>query len=336
MKKLVLKGTALQRGQTHGEQMRNEIHEVLDYYRSRFLSNRDKLQSHVDQLMAKVELLGKDYKEEMDGIASSANVDPFWIYCINARSELMSSPVASSPMECSTVSFPKNGLLGQNWDWAEALEGKLALADITLENGHRFFTMTEPGMLAKIGMNDSGLGVCLNILPARKKLTGLPVHILLRALLECRSVEEAKTLIQIHGAGKASHVLVADSTQTVAVELAPDQPWFQNTQEDWYLHTNHYLQQGQAQPTTTRECTETRLKTLHERLLYKPESSLSNIRQLLDINEKPFPILRPYAWHELTGNGGTLVTMLLDLNKKEMLLREGFDSQNGFDRYSFS
>ena len=330
MKKLLLKGTARQRGQIHGEQMRDEIHEVLDYYRSRFLSDRDRLEAHVDLLMAKVQRLGRDYKEEMDAIAASANLDPFWIYCINARSELMSSPI-----ECSTISFPKRGLLGQNWDWAEALEGKLALADIMLENGHRFFTMTEPGMLAKIGMNQVGLGVCLNILPANQKLTGLPVHILLRALLECQSLVQAKTMIAQHGEGKASHVLVADSAQAVAAELAPEQPWFQDTSNDWYLHTNHYLEEGQAQPTSTRECTETRLKILQQQLLYNPELSLKNMRQLLDISEKPYPLLRPYAWHDLTGNGGTLVTMLLDLNKKEMLLREGFDSQKGFDRYSF-
>ncbi len=111
--------------------------------------------------------------------------------------------------------------------------------------------------------------------------------------------------------------------------------WFQSTDIDRYLHTNHYLALGQAQPTSTLECTETRLKILQEQLLYKPELTLNSIRQLLDINEESYPTLKPYGWHDLTGNGGTLVTMLLDLNKKEMQLREGFDSQNEFHRHSF-
>ena len=331
MKKLVLNGSAKNRGHIHGEQMREEISEVLAYYRSRFLKDRKRLESHVDLLMQKVLSFRPHYKEEMDAIAAAASVEPFWIYCINARSELMSSPI-----ECSSVAFPKQGLVGQNWDWAAALEGNLALADIELENGHRFLTMTEPGMLAKIGMNSAGLGVCLNILPAHQKLTGLPVHILLRALLESQSLEEARSLIEEHGAGKASHVMVADQTETLAVELAPDQPWFQSTEQDTYLHTNHYLQSDQAQPTSSKPCTETRLKRLQEALLYNPELNLKTMRQLLDNNEKPFPVLRPYSYHELTGNGGTLVTLMMDLSKRQMLLREGFDPELGFESYSLA
>ncbi|WP_062267533.1 C45 family autoproteolytic acyltransferase/hydolase [Endozoicomonas arenosclerae] len=331
MKKLVLSGSAKNRGHIHGEGMRNEISEVLDYYRSRFLKNRERLESHVDLLMQKVLSFRPHYKEEMDAIAAAAGVEPFWIYCINARSELMSSPV-----ECSSVAFPKQGLVGQNWDWAQALEGNLALAEIELENGHRFLTMTEPGMLAKIGMNSAGLGVCLNILPASQKLTGLPVHILLRALLESQTLQEARSLIEEHGAGKASHVMVADEHETLAVELAPDQPWFQSTDQAVYLHTNHYLQPGQAQPTASKPCTETRLKRLQDALLYNPELNLKTMRQLLDNNEKPFPVLRPYSYHELTGNGGTLVTLMMDLGKRQMLLREGFDSELDFDSYDLA
>ncbi len=330
MKKLVLNGSARNRGRIHGEQMREEISEVLDYYRSRFLKDRERLQSHLDLLMQKVLSFRPHYKEEMDAIAEAAGVEPFWIYCMNARSELMSSPI-----ECSSVAFPGQGLIGQNWDWAEALAGHLALADIELENGHRLLTMTEPGMLAKIGMNSAGLGVCLNILPATQKLTGLPVHILLRALLESQSLQEARSLIRTNGAGKASHIIVADKNETIAVELAPDEPWFQSTEQDTYLHTNHYFQSGQAQPTSSKPCTETRLKRLQDELLYNPELNLKTMRQLLDNNEKPFPVLRPYSYHELTGNAGTLVTLMMDLGKRQMLLREGHDPEQGFESYCF-
>ncbi|KEI70304.1 C45 family autoproteolytic acyltransferase/hydolase [Endozoicomonas elysicola] len=331
MKKLLLKGSAKDRGHLHGELMREEIHTVLDYYRSRFLADRAKLQSHVDLLMQQLIAFRPEYQVEMDAIAKASGVEPFWIYCINARSELMSSPV---PTECSSIAFPQQGLIGQNWDWAQALEGQLALVDIELESGHRLLTMTEPGMLAKIGMNSAGLGVCLNILPANQKLTGLPVHFLLRALLECQTLQEAKAMIKIHGAGKASHVMVADKKTTIAVELAPDQPWFQSTEQTTYFHTNHYLQPGQALPTTTRTCTETRLKKLQENHQKNPELSLKAIQLLLDNNEQPYPILRPYSYHELTGNGGTLVTLMMDLGRRQMQLREGFNPMINFESYT--
>ncbi|USE37279.1 C45 family peptidase [Endozoicomonas sp. SCSIO W0465] len=332
MKKLQLKGSARERGYLHGELMREEINTALDYYRAQFSGDRARLQNHVNLLMQPLMAFRPEYRVEMDAIAEASGVEPFWIYCINGRSELMSSPV---PTECSVIAFPQQGLLGQNWDWARALQGQLALADIELESGHRLLTMTEPGMLAKIGMNSAGLGVCLNILPANQKLTGLPVHFLLRALLECQSLQEARDLINQYGSGKASHVIVADQHTSIAVELAPDQPWFQSTEQSVYLHTNHYLQAGQAQPTSSRPCTETRLEKLRGAIQQTSGLNLNTMQRLLNENEQPYPILRPYSYHELTGYGGTLVTLLMDLGKRQMLLREGFDPGVGFDSYAF-
>ena len=52
-----------------------------------------------------------------------------------------------------------------------------------VEHEHGWFaTLTEAGMLAKIGLNDAGLGVCLNLLntTADGGLDGTPIHLLLR------------------------------------------------------------------------------------------------------------------------------------------------------------
>ena len=311
--------------------MRNEIHVALSYYRSYFVKDKASLKAHVDRLMAPLPHFKPEYLVEMDAIAEAAEVDPFWIYCINSRSELMSSPI-----ECSSVAFPQKGILGQNWDWAEALAGQLALAEIEMESGHKILTMTEPGMLGKIGMNSAGLGVCLNILPADKTLNGLPVHFLLRALLECESLDEAKAIIDQHGAGKASHITVADCQSALGVELAPDKPWFQPTDQQVYFHTNHYLQPRQAQPTASVPCTMTRMEKLQNRFDSNVNYTTEDIKTLLNENEQPYPVLKPYTVHERFGLGGTLVTMVLDLNKQLMELREGFNPNTPFSNYSFT
>ena len=56
-----------------------------------------------------------------------------------------------------------------------------------VEHEHGWFvTLTEAGILAKIGLNDAGLGVCLNLLDttADGGLDGTPIHLLLRQVLE--------------------------------------------------------------------------------------------------------------------------------------------------------
>ncbi len=124
-------------------------------------------------------------------------------------------------------------------------------------------------MLGKVGMNSAGIGVCLNILPADRQLTGLPVHILLRALLECHSLDDAEHLIAQWGNGKASNITVADSTHTTFAELAPIQPYIYRLEAGLYLHTNHYLTPGHDILYINRACSESRLARLQEFLLIK-------------------------------------------------------------------
>ena len=55
------------------------------------------------------------------------------------------------------------GLLAQNWDWHPDLRASTVVWIV--EHDDRWFaTLTEAGILAKIGLNSAGLGVCLNIL----------------------------------------------------------------------------------------------------------------------------------------------------------------------------
>ena len=91
-------------------------------------------------------------------------------------------PRRPGPTECSVVG--QGGLLAQNWDWHPDAAASTVVWIVEHEHGW-FATLTEAGMLAKIGLNDAGLGVCLNLLntTADGGLDGTPVHLLLRRTL---------------------------------------------------------------------------------------------------------------------------------------------------------
>ncbi len=334
MKRIKLSGTPQEIGMFHGRQMKAEIGHALEYYRPRFSASGDVLAQSIEHFIHRITAFNPDFKVEMDAIAKGADVEPFWIYALNSRSELMSSPAGSFYNECSMLGFPGTGLAGQNWDWAAAIHPLLAIAEIQPVNGPKIMTMIEPGLLGKIGMNEHGLGVLLNILPADTLLRGLPVHILLRALLECRSLEQAADLIKEQGEGKASHIMVVDKQMLKAAECAPKQAQWPEIDPDVYIHTNHYLCSGQAQPTLTRTCTETRLNSIRS-LVSGRERSMSVIRQALDQDTGDYPVLRAYRDHPLTGAAGTLMTMLLDCGEKKLWFRHGHDNSAEFVEFTF-
>ena len=332
MKFIKVSGNASERGLIHGESLKYEINQMLEYYRPHFCQDREKLERHVSTMTSKVKRFRPDLLVEMEAIARAAGVEPFWIYCLNARSELM-----LSANECSVIAFPEQGLIGQNWDWATAIADLLVVMEVELDNEQRFLTLTEPGILGKIGMNQSGLGICLNILPANKPLNGIPVHLLLRCLLECPDIESARTLIEHNGAGQASHILVGSADSgCFGVELGPEHVFFQEANGRSYCHTNHYFAPNQAIHSSLFECSQVRLDKLEQQIGSLTNLNLDSMRSVLDEQDSPFPVLRESTCHEMLGMAGTLATVLIDLSEREIRVREGSDPTGVFSRYHFS
>jgi isopenicillin-N N-acyltransferase-like protein len=107
-----------------------------------------------------------------------------------------------------------------------------------------FLTLTEAGMLAKIGMNTLGFGITLNILRSvgDGKKPGVPVHVLLRALLGCRTVAEAIALAGKLSFSASSNVLCADvAGEAASLEISPFGVRVVPGTEGTLCHTNHFI-----------------------------------------------------------------------------------------------
>jgi isopenicillin-N N-acyltransferase-like protein len=131
-------------------------------------------------------------------------------------------------------------LLAQNWDWHPDLAASTLVWVVRLPSGGWFATLTEAGILAKIGMNSAGLGVCLNLLEcsADGGLAGEPIHLLLRRVLSgCASLEDALDLLCGAHVSASSAVTVAVPGEVATVELSPGGP----SVVRGGFHTNHFL-----------------------------------------------------------------------------------------------
>jgi isopenicillin-N N-acyltransferase-like protein len=140
--------------------------------------------------------------------------------------------------------------LAQNWDWMGRQREALVLLHTQGPSGQSITTLTEAGMLAKIGINQSGFALGLNILRSHRDGTrvGVPVHVLLRHLLDCDSVAQARERLQALqsdlglGFGAASNVPCADAEgQAACFEVSPA-GWAEVTPtQGVVVHTNHFV-----------------------------------------------------------------------------------------------
>jgi isopenicillin-N N-acyltransferase-like protein len=138
--------------------------------------------------------------------------------------------------------------LAQNWDWMGRQRDALVILDTHDSQGTALTTLTEAGMLAKIGMNQHGFALGLNILRSLEdgSQPGAPVHLLLRHLLGSASLDEARARLRRIGAhvgfGAASNIPCADAHGEVACfEVAPA-GWAELLPtQGVVVHSNHFL-----------------------------------------------------------------------------------------------
>lgn len=140
--------------------------------------------------------------------------------------------------------------LAQNWDWMGRQRQALVVLHTQGPSGQGITTLTEAGMLAKIGINQSGFALGLNILRSVRdgSRLGVPVHVLLRHLLDCRSVNQARERLHALqsdlglGFGAASNVPCADAQGlAVCFEVSPA-GWAEvSPRGGVVVHTNHFV-----------------------------------------------------------------------------------------------
>jgi isopenicillin-N N-acyltransferase-like protein len=173
-----------------------------------------------------------DLVAELEGIAAGAEVPVASLVRLQARTELMGGP------ECSVIGRP--GAVAQNWDWHPDV---VPLVWVVEQSGGRWFaTLTEAGMVGKIGLSSAGLCFGLNFLRCSEDggLDGVPIHVLLRVLLDrVDSLDAAVDLLTSARVSASSCITVASADEVVAVEVSPGGA--RMIQGPQVLHTNHFL-----------------------------------------------------------------------------------------------
>ena len=173
-------------------------------------------------------------------------------------------------------------------------------------------------------MNSSGVGACLNFLNINKTLRGIPIHIVLRAILDSTSIESARALIKRAGLGKAGNILMGDQKGVCFnIEYAGDESFETELSDDVMIHTNHclgeYLNAKEDFPSSYARYAAA--KKLTESLDDFGVYAMQNI--LSDRSNSGLPIYRTYVADPELGTMGTICTIVMDLQNKKFYIRKG-------------
>jgi isopenicillin-N N-acyltransferase like protein len=246
-----------ERGRQYGERAAEYIRGSVDVYEETFAYYTGLNWPEVRKLAAEFREPISAYDEgimrEIEGIAQGAGLAVEDVLAINVRTEVMYGIAAAATAECTSFyvgpGASANGhvLLGQNWDWRKRCEKTTILVEIDQGSGAPTFVMlAEAGLVGKLGFNDHGLAVAANLLISDldrgERL--VPFHVVLRGILNSRTIEEAlAAIVRSKRAASANYLLGSAAGAGVNVETGPggvETVFLVQPVDDLLAHANNF------------------------------------------------------------------------------------------------
>jgi isopenicillin-N N-acyltransferase like protein len=256
IREVTLTGTGYELGLQHGQIFKREIGELVAKFKENTTKALDKDANKVladfyqkTSFDAAIKQWTPDVFEEVRGIADGAGqsfndvmvfslLDEFWVYQDNLENH-----------HCSGIGVPaRNGqpaYIAQNMDIEAYTDGYQVLLRIA-RNGDRpeQLILTHPGCIALNGMNETGIGACMNTLMQLKaNTTGLPVAFIVRRILASTDKDDLLDFIQKvpHASGQNYIIGIREEVYDFEASANKVVRFDPKNENGTVYHTNHPL-----------------------------------------------------------------------------------------------
>ena len=247
---LSLYGSPREIGQAHGEALRLLVRDNVGTYSAIFKHyadlTREQVLARARLFVPVIEKFDPALLEEIKGIAEASGSLVEEIVAINSRTEIMFKETPRAG-ECTALAATPEAtasgqtLLGQNWDWMPTLDGHTVLLKMQQNDKPTVLTYTEAGIVAKIGLNAAGLGLCVNLLVSDGTAVGTPFHILCRGILDSFSMSDAMKKIFGAPTGASVNYLVGHAGgEAIDFETNPRGVEYLYSRDGMMAHANHF------------------------------------------------------------------------------------------------
>lgn len=221
---LVLEGTPRQRGQIHGESLREKITEIVAIWKEEFSKVHEMHpDKYIDEFIAyqkfdrAIRKWTPELEEEVKGIAEGAGIDEKTMYAFQLPDEewwysahkRIGVPLPEAK-NCSALGvFGQKELptfVAQNMDIMTYTDGYEVLFRIKhQDSGLESLVFSFAGIIALCGMNNHSLGICCNtLLQLDHRPDGLPVAFVVRGVLAQKEYDDAVKFVNsaVHASGQ--------------------------------------------------------------------------------------------------------------------------------------
>ena len=363
LKEVSFDGSGYELGLQHGTVLKQEIGQVIEAWKNNV---KEQLGRDADIVLEEffdyanfdesIKKWTPDLLEEIRGIAEGSGqelndilvlnlLDEFWVYIDNENNH-----------HCSGMGVPAQngnpGYLSQNMDLENYIDGFQVLMRLNRNDDRpEQLILTHPGLIALNGLNETGIGVCVNtIMQLKASSTGLPVAFVVREIINSRTKEEVLNIVQNvnHASGQnyilgiKGEVFDYEASANKVVRFDPDNengtvyhtnhPLVNDDVKSWYEAFNPNLPEG-SKPTKFNSLY--RLDAVKKRIANTEELNETILVETLKSKDnKQNPVCRANLKN---GYGFTFASIVMTMSENPYInLAVGPPDESEFRRFDFS
>lgn len=340
-----LTGDARTGGRIYGEKAKEAIARNIAFYSGFFKNSAgvswDKAQELSTRFLPVIEKYSPDAIEEMKGVAEGSGRTFHEILTLNCRSEVLFAKADA----CSCVIIPSEQgeggdvFMGQTWDWLSSAVGNSVVLKIVKENSPTILMICEAGLIGGKGLNSEGLGICLNATSVGKGRVGMPLHLMMRNVLEAGLPTEAiKAVSSVPRAGSGTFNIAARNNYEMIIEFSPDTFDVIMSSGEPLIHTNHYLSPLLRDKDAAKSfipSTFTRFNTMEKYLkAHKEKIGEKGLFRLLSNHDNYPESVCYHADPRLSGDRYLSVyAMVMNVNKGILWVSDGYSCEGKVSEY---
>ena len=282
-----------------------------------------------------------DMLDELRGMSEAAGVALDELMLLQVRNQLCPEEDAA----CTAFAVaPKRSVEGramvaQNWDNDPALDPFTIVLTRRPAGKPALMNITQAGLIAYIGCNDAGMGVCMNTLPAPSRPVGVPHYFAVRAIYEQTSLSGAVAAVRRADRAIPGNVLLATPQGPADLELTLGHVHVLRDDE-LVVHTNHCLHPELA--PINREFPELiesgpRYCRVEQLLGSERRVSMACVQEALrDHDRHPYSICRHANDHPQTGFWTSVFSVVIEPDRGRMHISRGNPCAAPYETYSLN
>lgn len=353
---ICVRGTPREMGRQLGEAARDQVRGFAEIALARVNITVNISRQRALEIAAQSTAFASRYAphmvDELQGVAESSGVSLNELMLLQVRNQLR----AESDAGCTSLSIrtatssANNVFLGQNWDNDPALDPFTIVLSRHPEGMPAFMNVTQAGLIAYIGFNEAGMGVCLNTLPAAARDVGVPHYFTVREIYESSTLAAAVQAVRRAERAIPANIMLATPDGPADLEVTLEQVHV--------LRPSSPLETPPSPPTTTAEVVTHTNHCRHRELAdingQFPELIQSRARQrridaliassgnfdtrtlqraLVDHDGFPRSICRHANGDQDVGHWQTVFSVIIEPGERRMHISRGNPCTNRYETY---